>query len=175
MLSSCSTPTPQESADGAPRADSSQTSQRRRIQSLLTLPNHNEKWGSIRGPHGQLPCINYQLECPGEARFRGAPGRNRTCDLRFRKPLIDPILRGACFRTAIAGSSEVYHPGRSVGADLHPAELTTGCVSARPGANRGARRCPIGCYQADQPDSTLGKGPAHGHHGAPDGRPDRDS
>ena len=31
-----------------------------------------------------------QLECPGEAGFLGAPGRNRTYDLRFRKPLLYP-------------------------------------------------------------------------------------
>ena len=59
------------------------------------LPNHNEKWRPLAGNQRSTTRTNDQLECPGEPAFLGAPGRNRTYDLRFRKPTLYPLSYGS--------------------------------------------------------------------------------
>jgi hypothetical protein len=71
-----------------------------------TLPNHNEKWWSITGTGGQLILADNQLECPGEAKLLGAPGRIRTYDTRFRKPLLYPLSYGSEWQSIYRGEQQ---------------------------------------------------------------------
>jgi hypothetical protein len=61
----------------------------------LSVPNSAETWPSFV-PTVQPAIACGQHECPGKSRFvSSAPGRIRTYDTRFRKPMLYPLSYGS--------------------------------------------------------------------------------
>ena len=105
----------------------------------------------IRGQSRSLTRTLDQLECPGEARFLGAPGRNRTYDLRFRNPFLS--VRRARWRPSRVSPSGLSRSVRTPSV-LSSAE-TPGVVGTKVGTTSGARR-----RAADDQPPTIDASPA---------------
>jgi Phage integrase family len=74
--------------------------------------------------------------------FTRAPGRIRTCDTRFRKPLLYPLSYGGGTCGLACGNPSEHPPVFSEGCEV-PAALTKGCADLRGGGRGGAWRSPF--------------------------------